>query len=158
MRNRFIPISRRRERIHWKPATNFLQRRHCGSSTSCSALSFGNMREQPVPTSYQGYQGYEGGVFEGLSEAWDKLYNLIGCLFVLYFLTCIQNIKGVHAGDCTYLNNRKILCSGRNTRAPRTATTWLTEWMNRSGKFNGTCVCEIQFPVYNSITTSLVRL
>ena len=43
--------------------------------------------------------------------------------FRTLFSDLYTNIKGVHAGDCTYLNNRKILCGGRNTRAPRTATT-----------------------------------
>lgn len=33
------------------------------------------MREQPVT---RGYRGYEGGVLEGLSEACDRFYNLIG--------------------------------------------------------------------------------
>ena len=109
MRNRFIPISRRRERIHWKPATNFLQRRHCSPLTPCSALPFKNMREQRVT---RGYRGYEGGVLEGLSEACDRFYNLIGCLLVHYFLTCFSKHQ---KWSCRrlYLNNGNLFLAGK---------------------------------------------
>ena len=134
MRNRFIPISRRRERIYWKPATNFLQRRHCGSSTSCSAMSFENMREQPVTYQLPGVTRGMKGVWSRACRRRETSFTIWLVVFSYIIFWPVFKYQRCSCGRLC-LNNRKILRSGRNTRAPRTATTWLTEWMNRSGKF-----------------------
>ena len=87
-----------------------------------------------LPTSYQGLPGVRRGCVRGLVEGVKQVLQSDWLSFGELFSDLYSKHQKWSCGRLC-LNNRKILCSGQNTRAPRTATTWLTEWMNRSGKF-----------------------